>query len=216
MKSGRQSAGARGGARRTVLLALAGVALLAVLVAAVLTATGDDQRRPTADERTTTAPAAPTASAGPSGSPATPPPTGATANVEALPPALPPVGFEEDVTVADVTVALTAIEAIEGEATGPGNVAGPAVRVTVRLTNATGEVHSLDGVSVTLAYGPGGTPASPLEDRSRRPFAGSLASGDSVEGVYVFSVPRDGMDSVVVEVGHGPGVPRAVFAGPVA
>src|SRR3712207_9591951 len=88
------------------------------------------------------------------------------------------------------SVTLPAIEGIEGTAVGPGNIAGPALRVTVRVENGTAEPVALGGVAVNLAYGPDRTPASPLDDSSRRPFATMVEPGQSAEGVYVFTVPR--------------------------
>src|SRR3712207_8997076 len=62
------------------------------------------------------------------------------------------------------------------------SIAGPALRVTVRVENGTAEPVALGGVAVNLAYGPDRTPASPLDDSSRRPFATMVEPGQSAEG----------------------------------
>ncbi len=99
---------------------------------------------------------------------------------------------------------------------GPGNIAGPALRVTVRVENGTAEPVALGGVAVNLAYGPDRTPASPLDDPSQHPFATMVEPGQSAEGVYVFTVPADARDQVHIEVGYEAGAPLLQFTGPVA
>ena len=149
--------------------------------------------------------------------PPTPTPTGPTAEVDELPPALPEVALDAAAAVGNGIVAtLPSIESIEGSAVGPGNIAGPALRVTVRIQNGTAQPVSLDGVAVNMSYGADRTPASPLDDPSRRPFSGMVAPGESGEGVYVFTVPADARDSVTVEVGYQAGAPLLLFTGPVA
>jgi hypothetical protein len=112
-----------------------------------------------------------------------------------------------------VSVSLTDVEAIEGTASGPGNVAGPALRVTVRIANGTAGPLSLDGAVVDLAYGGDRVPASSLEDLSRVPFSGELRPGGEATGVYVFTVPEEARREVTVSVGYQPGAPYAVFTG---
>jgi hypothetical protein len=146
----------------------------------------------------------------------TPTPTGPPVVVDEPPPALPEVPLDAAAAVGNGIVAtLPRIEAIEGTAVGPGNIAGPALRVTVRIENGTAERVSLEGVAVNMSYGPDRTPASPLDDPSRRPFGGLLAAGNSADGIYVFSVPADARDSVHIEVGYQAGAPLLLFTGPV-
>jgi hypothetical protein len=163
----------------------------------------------------TTAPAAPTPTTVPAA--ATEPAVGPTEGGDATPSALPEVALDSPAAVGNGVVAtLPAIEAIEGAATGPGNVNGPALRVTVRIANGTDGPVSLDGVATNLSYGPDRTPASPLDDPSEQPFSGTLAAGDQAEAVYVFSVPADVRDVVTVEVGYTAGAPLLLFTGPVS
>jgi hypothetical protein len=130
-----------------------------------------------------------------------------------LPPDLPAVALEEPVPVDGLTIEVASIEGIDGQATGPGNIAGPAVRVTVRVTNDSSADVSLDAVVVNLFHGPEATPASPLEDPSQEPFSGTLRPGASADGVYVFTLATGDRDSVTVQVGHAPGASYAVFTG---
>lgn len=216
--------------RRGAVVAVAGVAVVAVLVVLGFVVGGgrDDEGTPTVADSTSTAPAPdPAESApgtdpgGPAGAPAATPapstsaPDAAPVVADTLPEALPPVAFDLPVDVAGITASVARIESIDGQATGPGDVAGPAVRVTVRIDNPTQEATSVDGVSVNVFHGPDLTPATPLGDPSQDPFAGEVPAGGSATGVYVFSVPAAAQGDVTVQVGHRAGAPLAVFSGAV-
>ena len=200
--------------RRRLAYAVAAVALVVALVALVLVLGSDDEGATDAAGNTATSTTPRDTSVPPP--PPTPTPTGPTAEVDELPPALPEVALDAAAAVGNGIVAtLPSIESIEGSAVGPGNIAGPALRVTVRIQNGTAQPVSLDGVAVNMSYGADRTPASPLDDPSRRPFSGMVAPGESSEGVYVFTVPADARDSVTIEVGYQAGAPLLLFTGPV-
>ncbi|WP_157943995.1 DUF4352 domain-containing protein [Blastococcus atacamensis] len=112
-----------------------------------------------------------------------------------------------------ITADVVSLDAIEGTGQGPGNISGPALKVTLRLTNGTSEPVSADAVAVDLAYGTELFPASPLDDPSSAPFTGTVAPSGSTQGVYVFSVPADERDLVQVSVGYQAGAPILVFTG---
>lgn len=205
--------------RRTAIVGLLGALVVAALITALIAHGGAGRTSPTAAGAPA---AAPTTSRGATPSPSvpvplpTPTPSGPTAHATELPPALPVVALSAAASEGNGVVAsLPRIESIQGRASGPGNVAGPAVRVTVRITNGTHSVVSLDGVAVNMYYGADRVPASPLDDPSQLPFHGSLQPGRSADGVYVFSVPTDARGSVTVEVGYQAGAPLLEFAGPV-
>jgi hypothetical protein len=196
---------------------VAGVLLAAVLVGLVLVLApkgrtdldADGGSTPTLAEGTS-ASASPTLEAVPPTA-VSPSPTG---NAEDPPPALSAVPLDATAEVGDgVSATLPRIEAIRGTGRGPGNMPGPAVRLTVRIHNGTGQPVSVDGVAVNMAYGADLTPASPLDDPSQAPFRGTVNPGQSADGVYVFSVPSDARDSVTVEVGYRAGAPLLVFTG---
>jgi hypothetical protein len=205
--------------RRPLLLVIAVVAaaVVAGLGALVLRPGGDGDRASTAGASATATSA--TAEATDSEAPSAAPTTGLadpTGDADELPPALAAVPMDERGEVGDgISATLPTIESIQGSGIGPGNIVGPALRVTVRIENGTGRPVSLDGVAVNLAYGAGDTPASPLGDPSQRPFRGTVEPGATAEGVYVFSVPADGRDRVTVELGYRAGAPRLLFTGPV-
>jgi hypothetical protein len=211
--------------RRALLIGIPAAVLVAALVTFLLVRGGSGSTSPTAAAASGSSGAAAGAGAsGAAGSPAsvppplpTPTPTGPTADATDLPAALPPVPLSAAASQSNGIVAtLPRIEGIQGTATGPGNIAGPAVRVAVRLANGTGAPVSLGGVAVNMYYGADRTPASPLDDPSQRPFGGTmLAPGATADGVYVFSVPADARNAVTVEVGYQAGAPLLLFTGPV-
>ena len=222
----------RGSRRRRLLTAVAAALVAAALLAVALVAGRGGTEPAGSGPSAATAPAEgtgtgePTAPAGPSPRvPPAPSPTGDPAALTAgpaaltgdpavLPPSLPAVALDATAAVGDgVTGSLQSLDAVEGTATGPGNVAGPALRVTVRLENGTAGPVSLDGAVVTMAHGAAQTPASPLDDPAAVPLSGVLEPGDSAVGVYVFTVADDARETVTVSVGYRPGAPYLVFTG---
>ncbi|NEK85472.1 hypothetical protein GCU60_06820 [Blastococcus saxobsidens] len=201
--------------RQQVVLGAAVLVALLALVAFLVTRPGNGDGAAAADDsRAAATSGAPEGSTAPAPMPPTPTPTGPTEDVDEPPPSLPEVAIDAAAAVGNGIVAtIASVEAIEGTAVGPGNIAGPALRVTVRIENGTAEAVSLDGVAVNLAYGADRTPASPLDDPSRRPFTGMVDPDRSGEGVYVFSVPTDVRDLVTVEVGYQAGAPLLLFTG---
>ena len=201
--------------RRRWLLAGMAVLLVGVLGAVLVVRGGDDESPQAAGDAATAtsgAPTPPPETVAPP--PPTPEPTGPTESATALPVSLPEVPLDASAAVGNGVVAgIVELEAIEGSAVGPGNIAGPALRVTVGIENGTAVPVSVSGVAVNLYYGPDKAPASPLEDPSQRPFTGMLEPGESGQGVYVFTVPADQRDVVTIEVGYQAGAPLLLFTG---
>jgi hypothetical protein len=212
--------------RRWIAAIVAVVVLAAAALTLVLTLGGDDDRdedgggggsaagsaAPTSAPATAPATAPGTETVAPL--PPTPTPTGPTEDVDEPPAALPEVPLDAPAAVGNGIVATVAsIESFEGTADGPGNIAGPALRITVRIENGTAEDVSLDGVAVNLYTGDDRAPASPLEDPSRAPFTGTVEPGATAEAVYVFSVATDTRDVVTLEVGYQAGAPLLLFTG---
>ena len=151
--------------------------------------------------------ATPTATA----EPTTPEPT--TPDPSTSDPTAPPVDLEDPAEIGTVTARLVRIEAIEGEADGPGEIAGPALRVTVELTNGGDTEVDLTGVVVNLYHGPGSAPAEMLAGSGSSWLEGRLAAGASAAGVYVFTVPADDRDPVQVTIFVTPDEPTVLFEG---
>ena len=205
--------------REGLVGAAAAVVVIALVVLGLVISDPGDGDRPPGAAAAPSAPGSPSSTAVPDDDPAVPEPPAPEApapvgDASVLPAALPAVAFDQEASGEDgVTAQVVSLEAIEGTAEGVGNIAGPALRATVRLTGATSEPVDLDLVSVTLTHGPDATPASPLDDPSRAPFAGTLESGGTAEGVYVFTVPEDGRDAVTLTVGYRAEAPFLVFSG---
>ncbi|WP_448642509.1 hypothetical protein [Geodermatophilus sp. URMC 63] len=211
--------------RRRLLLVAAGTVLAAALLALAVAGGGGGgtggaggSAAAASGASGATGTPAPTEVVEPTGTvpppPPTPGPTGPTEAAEELPPRLTPVALTEEAAVGNgVTATVEDLEAIEATGQGPGQVSGPAVRVTVRVTNGSGAPVSLDAVAVDLSYGPDATPASPLEDPSSAPFTGTAAPGADATGVYVFTVPEGQRDALTLAVGYQAGAPYLVFTG---
>ena len=210
--------------RRRLVLALVAAVVAVALVVLVVVLSGRDDAAGDSAASSTSASTSPGASAPTAGAPTTPgsepsAPGGEAQPVPAdgnePPPQRPPVALDAGDDVDGVTGSVALVEEIDGSAQGPGNINGPALRITVRLVNGTDADLPLSGVAVTVFHGADRAPASPLEDRSQSPFAGDLPPGDAAEGVYVFRVPADDRDDIRVEVGVRPGAAVMVFTGAV-
>lgn len=218
---------------RARLLGLAVLGTVLVGVAWSFSASGDDDRPATADAATpppSSTPSAP-ASAPPQPAPPTTMPGGAPVPSPSpgTPSALgegrtqpvgtvrtePPVGLDETGDFGTgLTVRLTGVEPVQGVARAPGEIAGPALEVTVRATNDSTRPISLDGVIVFLSYGEDRTPATDFGHGSA-PLQGDLAAGSSASGTYVFAVPEDQRDDVRVEISYTGEAPTVAFEGSV-
>ncbi|KQS17214.1 hypothetical protein [Frigoribacterium sp. Leaf186] len=199
--------------RRLVIVGGVGVVVLALLVALVIvpavtggeddgpgatgTATGSDS--PSDAASSTGASAVPTDTAPPAAGPDTP---------EA-----PPVGLDESPTVVDgVTVRVKSLDGVDGEATLPGEVSGPAVRAELEVDNSSGDPVDLSTVVVNLAYGSDRTPANTFSTGTSS-FPASVDAGATATGVYVFAVPADAQDDLRLTVDYAVDVPVVVFEG---
>ena len=114
-----------------------------------------------------------------------------------------------------VSARISQVSAIQASATLPGEIAGPAVAVTVEITNGSSAAIGLDTVTVTLADA-GGTPATTISSDPAAPLQGALEPGAAKSGTYVFTVPADQRNPVMVTVNYSTGAPTLVFTGQVS
>lgn len=95
-------------------------------------------------------------------------------------------------SAAPITSALTAkivsMKAVRAEATQPGQVGGPAVRFTIRLTNTSGSAIDLSSTVVNVYSGVDQAPAYQL-DSDGLVFPATVAKRSSVTGTAVFTIP---------------------------
>lgn len=206
---------------RRLWLAIAALAVAAVVIALVVAGRGsNDPAASAAGDSTAAAEGDPSSTADATSTPGEPspaPPVAAESPAppggDEPPPLLPEVALDEPVAEGGVTGSLVLVEEIRADGNGPGNIDGPALRVTVRLVNETDADLDLAGVSVNAAYGPDRTPASPIEDASQSSFSGIVPPGGTAEGVYVFGVPENARNDIRIEVGPRAGAPVMVFTG---
>lgn len=109
-----------------------------------------------------------------------------------------------------MTAKVTSVTPVDGKATRAGETAGPALKVTIDLSNTTGKDVSLSQVSVNAFYGAKATPASVLTDGTK-PLLGPLAAGATATGTYIFSIPDDQQSSAVFTMTDAAGSPITVF-----
>jgi|GEM_PF-1085079 len=91
-----------------------------------------------------------------------------------------------------------------------GEVAGPAIKVRLELTNPGGSDVALSQLAVNAYYGSGSAPATELSDGAE-PLLGTLKAGETRTGVYLFSVPDGQSGSAVITVTDAAGTPITVF-----
>jgi hypothetical protein len=113
-----------------------------------------------------------------------------------------------------LTVRLSRIAAVKGKATAPGEIAGPAIKVTVLARNRADRVIGLNSVVVFVSFGTKHTPASALSEGAW-PLTGRLAPDKSQTGTYIYTVPAEERENVRVEISYSSKAPTVAFEGPV-
>lgn len=114
-----------------------------------------------------------------------------------------------------VVVTLPSVKSVKATAQGPGEVAGPALAVTVKVDNKTGAAVDLVAAVVTLTASDR-TPGSIMSSSPARQLPASVAKGKTATGVYVFTLPKGKRDPVTVEVQTSGASPVIVFKGQAA
>jgi len=221
----------RGLARRWLVVGVAALVVIVAVVVYLATRGTSDEAGPLPSASSTTSPASPSPSATepasepavtPSEDPAAPSPSDAstpapTGDPSAAPTARPTEPAVPLDTTAEprrgVTAELATIESVTGVAELPGDVGGPSLRVTVKISNDTDEDVDLSGAVVVLYTGKDRAPAIELSKPGAKALPSSVAPGSSVTGVYVFNVPVAKRDLVAVEVDLASKVPVVVFQG---
>lgn len=97
----------------------------------------------------------------------------------------------------------------------PGESSGPAVEVTVRITNKGDKAMDTAGSNVTLTYGGDERlPAVALTGDQTTVWPTSIAAGASADAVFLFSVPLAPEGDIRVIVDLLASAPDVVFVGP--
>jgi hypothetical protein len=113
-----------------------------------------------------------------------------------------------------VTISIVSAKRQHVEATTPGEISGPAIVVTVRVTNGTTAALDLGSTVVSLVDAAGNL-GQPTTAGAANPFTDTIAPGKSLDGVYVFGIPISGTNPIQISVSYAGGGPVAVFAGDV-
>lgn len=115
-------------------------------------------------------------------------------------------------TPGGLTATVTSVEAYTATATRPGEVSGPAVKVTLKLVNDTGSDFAVSTATVNAYYGSASTPADPVQgDSAAKPFTGTLKPGATATAVYVFTVPSADSGDVTLTLSDQAGAQLVVF-----
>lgn len=110
---------------------------------------------------------------------------------------------------------VLSVEGITAEASGIGEIGGPAMLVTLEVDNPGAAPVALGSFSVSAYLGDAAVPASPVSsDERHAPLTGELAPGATARGAYVFSLRGDPGGVVSVSVLSGTDGPQVVFQGP--
>lgn len=130
-------------------------------------------------------------------------------------PELPAVDLKSEAQRPDgVTIKLVQIESVKGEAKIPGEVSGPAIRITVLIHNE-GD-RDLD-IGPVVVNGYGGEERAPLEvitlPGGNPVKDGLLKRGEQTQGVYLFTMGDRELADVTFTVDANVGQPAAVFRG---
>lgn len=216
--------------RRVLVAVIAAVVVIGVVIALVLTlgsgggAAGPAQGTASASYAGGTAVAGGSSSPDQPGASSAPPTTGKPTPVDTQKPT--PVAPSSAATTqapldepADlgngVTVKVSKVEAVEGEAQGPGEIAGPGLRVTVTVVNDTSEALPMDLALANLYYGKDERPAGTQSGPGLSPLAQPIPAGDEASGTYVFAVPVADRDQIKVEFSYTTAAPTVIFNGSV-
>jgi len=115
--------------------------------------------------------------------------------------------------VPGVAFSISELEAVEGVARGPGEVAGPSLRFVVSVRNDTAAPVSLTSTVVNFFFGAAQSPATELAAPGGVPFPDEVPAGATAQGVFVFTVPADQRDEVQIAIDYSAGVPIVLFEG---
>lgn len=194
----------RGGVPPFVALAAAVFVSLALLTGC--TAPGGDAAEPTSTKQ----PDAPARST------PVPAPDGGTID-DVIEPAPEPETVEADLDEVaeidgDVKISASKVAEIDVTAQTPGEIAGPALAVTVRIENDSKADLDVETVMVTLIDSAGAV-GVPTTAEPARPFTGTIPPGSDAEGVYVFLVPEGTRDPIELTIAYSAGVPVVLLVG---
>lgn len=111
-----------------------------------------------------------------------------------------------------ITVDVAHVRRLAVKAKTPGEIAGPAVAITLTVDNAGKKPVDLSTAMVSVT-GSDGAYGQPTTSDPYAPFTGPVEAGGSESGTYVFRLPADQRKSLSVTVEYVAGAPIALFVG---
>lgn len=108
---------------------------------------------------------------------------------------------------------VTRLEAVEGEASGPGEIAGPAIRFDLEVRNDMDQELPLTTTVVNMYYGKAETPASALTEPGGVPLPATIPARGEASGTFVFMVPPKKRGRVLITVDYAVDVSLVAFRG---
>lgn len=99
-----------------------------------------------------------------------------------------------------IDLRIAKIESVKGESHIPGEVSGPALRLTVEVTNQRDRAVPIGSALANFYYGKDRKPATSLLKPGSKWFPKRVAANGTATGVYVFSVPKNDRDVLALEV----------------
>ncbi|HET8590465.1 MAG TPA: hypothetical protein VFM01_12600 [Nakamurella sp.] len=111
-----------------------------------------------------------------------------------------------------VSARILSAAPITGHAVAPGEMSGPAIELTIEITNGSGAPIDLGLVTVNVT-GSDGTPGLQVAGPPASPFSGSLPAAGSARGVYVFTIPTDQRHPLSISISYTAGAPVVLFRG---
>lgn len=112
-----------------------------------------------------------------------------------------------------LTARVSTLTAVAGRAAGPGELSGAALRASITLTNGSAKTVDLRNTVVSLYYGPDQRPASAVSGPGAANLPQRLKAGASATGRYVYTVPADQRDEVLITVDYSVRTPVVAFRG---
>ena len=116
-------------------------------------------------------------------------------------------------TTSGVTASVEKVEAVTGEARGPGEIAGPALRVTISVKNDSKAPIRTELGLINVYYGKDRKPAGTLSGPGVTAFPEQIPAGGSGIGTSVFTVPTSQRGRVEVEFSYSTTAPVVIFSG---
>lgn len=124
-----------------------------------------------------------------------------------------PVPMDEKATTESFDVSVQKLVAIQGEAQGIGEVAGPAIRFVLTVRNNSERALMLNNAVVTVDYGKDSVPATQLSQSGAKEFPSKVEVGKSSSGTFVFQLPAKERGDVRILFNHSAGEQVAAFEG---